>query len=83
MKGRLCVKKHTPVEITWVDSKGTQVVWQWKDDFDEDIATITSVGYLIKRNKDITIICQSISEDQYGKVFRIPTVAVKSIKELK
>lgn len=70
------------VEIEWVDSKGSYVVWQFKDEYHEDIAYCKTVGYLIKKTKEVTIVAQSESEDQYGKVFRIPTISIKKLRYL-
>lgn len=76
------MKLHTPIEIEWLDSKGSYVVWQFKDEYDDDIGLMKTVGYFIKQTKEALIICQSISDDQYGKVFRIPLVSVKGITPL-
>ena len=71
------------VELEWLDSKGSYVVWQFKDEYDDDIGTMKTVGYFIKQTENATIICQSISDDQYGKVFRIPTVSILKVREIK
>jgi len=66
------------VKLTWIDSAGRDgVVWHFKDEVSDIRATICrSVGYLISEDEDTTLICQHVNEDQYGRVFAIPTKSV-------
>lgn len=66
------------VKLTWMDSAGRDgVIWHFKDEVSDIRATICrSVGYLISEDEDTTLICQHVNEDQYGRVFAIPTKSI-------
>jgi len=82
-------KYHIPdtrkkiVKIEWLDSGGNNLIWEFKEEWQLTSHKITSIGILVADDKDEVIICQSESEDQYGRLFVIPRGCIKSIKELK
>jgi hypothetical protein len=71
------------VEIQWVDSTAEVDVWEQKDDYSRELEPIKTIGYLIEQDKDKVIICQSVSDSQYGQTFRIPKGCIKKIKTIK
>lgn len=76
------MKKHQIVEVMWLDSMGSNVMWEWQDTYDDSLHPIKTIGYFIKQTKDAIIICQSVHDDQYGRVYRIPRGCVKEVKQL-
>lgn len=75
-------KKHTVIEILWLDSHAIDAVWEWKDDYNEDMPVIRTIGYFVRRKDGILYVAQSISKDQYGQMFKIPLGCVRSIRAL-
>lgn len=73
------MKKYTPVEVTWLDSQGTESIWNSKDDVVWDKEVITSVGYFVCYDSGFLYIAQSISPDQLARRFRIPRKCIESI----
>lgn len=83
------IKKLRRVEITWNDSFSRTSTW-----YDLDLVSkispndyITSIGYLVKKDKKIAIIAQSLHfEDSFptkgGHIFEIPMGCIKKIKFL-
>lgn len=72
-------KKQKIVKIDWLDSGGNNLIWEFKDSWQLDAHKITSVGILVSSNKKEVIICQSESQDQYGRLFVIPKGCVTRI----
>ena len=75
-------EKLTIVEIDWVDSCAVCEVWEFKDDYDDTLTQHKTVGYLLKRDKEKIVVCQSIGPTQYGQIFRIPIGCVKKVRSL-
>lgn len=66
------MKLHDKVEITWQDSHGVVSMWEFQDEYEEGLGEIRTIGYFIKSEKSVLYLAQSISQDQYGRIIRIP-----------
>lgn len=75
-------KKHSVLEVSWVDSHGVTAMWEWQDDYDEGLAAIKTIGYFVQRKDKVLYLAQSISEQQYGRIIKIPTGCIQSVTEL-
>lgn len=62
----------------WLDVEEAKTWWKKKD-------LIEDVGFLVKKDKDVVIIAQSISQatGDYGYLKKIPIKTIKVMKELK
>jgi len=76
------------VEITWIDSIGTNGIWEALEDVDKDPTDeFITIGYLLKESKKYYTLSMSLhnSEEFFpyrvGSVFRIPKGCVKKIKK--
>lgn len=89
------VSKIRRVEITWVDSTFEKSGWDWlseriEETREQGLEPMTTIGYLLDRNKESTYVCQSLhldpqkrpGFDRGSEFFKIPTVCVKKIKFL-
>jgi hypothetical protein len=68
------------VKISWIDSGAPIDIWELKDEYSTEYALCESVGYLLSKNKDRVVICQSTSDTQYGHVFVIPTKSITKLE---
>ena len=69
-------------EVIWIDSAADSRNWVNQHDI-EDIAIAPeckSVGYLILEDKEKVVICTSINDFQYGRIFTIPKCCIKKKK---
>lgn len=76
------LRKHRLIEVTWVDSGGETQIWDFKDDFVFAPDVIKTVGYNLGHHDGYLYVCQSINHHQYGRKFRIPKRAIKSVRKL-
>ena len=78
------MKTIRPVKVKWTDSiHGAG----WNDHRAASTSRptkITTVGYLLERDKDRVVVAQSVSDDteELGNLLTIPRAAVRSIKRL-
>ena len=71
------------VLVEWNDSGAVDgQVWQFKDDWYCDVHLCKTVGFLVTKNKSVTVIAQSENADQWGRLFAIPNGCITSIKTL-
>lgn len=85
-------KKIKRVEVEWFDSCQEHQVWWWIDEIikenTESKETFKSVGYLLYKDKNKTIIATSLhfgkdgEIEKAGTIFTIPTGSIKNIKYL-
>jgi hypothetical protein len=74
------------VEVTWLDSHGTHKAW---NSLDEVLQTgivaceCRTVGYLLKLDKQLVIVAQSLSDDEVGSPLTIPRGSVQRIRRLR
>jgi hypothetical protein len=69
------------VEVIWSDSK--MYITQSSLDEDYSYCTMSSIGYVIKKNKDILVLAGDIVDDEVRRVIVIPMDNIKSIKKIK
>lgn len=72
--------KRKPILITWRDSR--RYTYQMTSDEENSICIITSVGFLVKKEKDRYVICQDLIDDDFRGVMTIPRENVISAKFL-
>lgn len=70
------------VNVQWNDSWSGGAHWESRSDVDIVFAPISTVGFLVAKNETWIAIAQSISEDQYGNVQRIPVGCVVEVTVL-
>lgn len=77
-------KKRPLVVITWVD---TTSFTTWQDDAaitEKEMATITTVGYLVATTrKDVRIVRSMASDGGIGDLMLIPKACVLKIKKVR
>ena len=71
--------KARPVIVRWIDSMGQS---GWNDPTPSKMEC-TSVGNLIKRDKESVVLSLNKSHYGTGDHIEIPAIAVKSVKRLK
>jgi hypothetical protein len=71
------------VEIEWVDSCGTYVVWADKDSGSLEPVPIESVGYLWEATKHQVTLVQSLSPEQIGHKFTIPRGCIRKYRVIR
>jgi hypothetical protein len=71
------------VEVTWVDSSAENKIWESIDDYVDDLPLIKTVGYLLKKDKNVLVVCQSYHDDEVGRVFRIPITCILETKNIR
>lgn len=67
------------VKIKWLDSRGTTVGWEYKDEVEScnlDICEVESVGYLYFSTERYKTLVQSISKDQILGRLSIPVCSI-------
>lgn len=75
------------VSVVWNDAADEKQTWLKESEIDEELVTVTSVGYLVRKTgKYFTIagdVHESGGEKVYGRVSRIPTAMAVSMTEVK
>ena len=72
------------MQVTWRDAwfhEGRG--WESRNNYETEMAPMTSVGYHIETTDDYLILAMTISSDEFGGLFRIPVGAVLSTKILR
>lgn len=81
-------EKYKIVIVKWDDSRQPQGHWRELSSFNDlDVAKCISVGFLIRKNKKVTVLAQNIAdlneEDMQGAgIIQIPTAAITKITTL-
>jgi len=81
------MKNYKLVIVEWVDSQIASLTWCQLDELPINIATVTTVGFLVSQTKDIITIAGSISHKensttQISSVINIPKCCIKSKKNI-
>ena len=63
------------VEVIWDDAL-SKAVTNWEEKVTNDVAVVTSVGYLIYEDDEVITIISLINQDQIGHGITIPRVLV-------
>lgn len=79
--------KYKVVCINWVDSQIASLTWCHIDEVPQNIAKVSTVGFLISETKEIVTIASSLSlkensESQVSSVINIPKCCIKSKKTI-
>ena len=70
------------IKVEWLDSRGIDGIWHFKEEWDLTSHRCVSVGILVADDRDEIIICQSKNDDQYGNLFVIPKNTIMSREDL-
>ena len=78
-------QEYKIVSVVWVDSQIASLTWCHIDEIPINIATVTTVGFLICQTKDILTVASSLSykkdaTTQISSVINIPKCCIKSKK---
>ena len=82
------IKAYPIVAIEWADSVSQNGIWQTLEEVDYALCKCLAVGYLIKRDKDVTVLASNISgcferpDFDVSGVTVIPSQNVTSIKRV-
>lgn len=80
------VNSYKPVLIVWRDSFSI-FGWNAKGDSEEflnsDPPLMESVGFLIQENKVSVVIAESVNENQYGNLLKIPAENIVEVIKLR
>lgn len=71
------------VKIQWTDSSSPTSNWISKDTLSRKPITLESVGFLIEKNEEATVIVQGYDNDFYHKAMIIPNCSIKKITVIK
>jgi len=76
------MSKHNAVIVTWIDSSAFRG-WQSMD-AGHEASTITSIGWVLSKTKDLVVISSCISDTgNVRDALAIPMCSVISMKKLK
>ena len=73
------------VKVTWEDASGKDSGWISLEEINgwgDDISTVSTVGFLIKKDKKCIVVAHSKGKDFWGGVTRIFLKMVQKIKYL-
>jgi hypothetical protein len=78
-------QEYKIVSVVWVDSQIASLTWCHIDEIPINIATVTTVGFLVCQTKDIITVASSLSykenaTTQISSVINIPKCCIKSKK---
>jgi hypothetical protein len=72
------------IEITWIDSGAQEGrVWDFKEEYTWPRDEFKTIGYKLAKKDGYLYVAQSLSQYQYGRVFRIPLSCIIKIRRLK
>ncbi len=74
--------KYPLRRITWIDSHSSRG-WLDQSEADDEPATCTTVGYVVKRGKICLVSAHSIHGKQINGCMTIPLRCIKKIERLK
>ena len=81
------INKPLPTDIVyvkWLDSGSVDgVVWQFRDDWECSVHTCETVGVLVSKDDAELVLAQSMNEDQWGRLFAIPSKSIVDYKILR
>ncbi len=75
------------VYIKWVDSQIASLTWAYIEDITQEIATVETVGFVVKENKNTLTISASISikeksQHQAAQIITIPKCCILKKKSI-
>jgi len=73
--------------VEWVDSVAGTDSWYSKSDIEtyfcsQDIKNTKTCGFFVNQDREILMLCLSISEDQFGQYILIPKKAILKLEVL-
>lgn len=78
--------KYKLVEVRWQDSVVASLPWLDKGELrhllEDQLSTITSVGFLLLKEKTRLVLLGDLSNDQVGRVLEIPRGCILEVKTL-
>lgn len=70
------------VRVDWLDSYGFVDMWTFRDAAMPQPKKCTTVGYLVKKDENSTIVAQSVNDEEWGRIIVIPTVSIVKVTEV-